>query len=161
MTTKWESICLLIIGGRLHKCQGAHVEVREETILTFHFAEAESHVSCHCIIILQVVWPVDFQIILLSPSSITPRDGQHYRWTPLHLSCSVGSGAWTQDLRLVQKCHCRLSHLTSPWNLLFSNDSHWGGTSDSVWENGPRILLASEKLVTLHDLRTVTLFFLF
>lgn len=43
---------LVIIGGRLHKCQGAHVEVREETILTFHFTEAESHVSLHCIILL-------------------------------------------------------------------------------------------------------------
>lgn len=31
---------------------GCSWEVREETILTFHFTEAESHVSLHCIILL-------------------------------------------------------------------------------------------------------------
>ena len=53
--------------------------------------------------ILQVSCPVDFHIIVLSPYSITPQDSQYYRWAPLHLTCYIGSGVWTQDLRLVQK----------------------------------------------------------
>lgn len=57
-------------------------------------------------------------------SSLMPQECQYCRWAPLHLTHYADSGAWTQDIRLVQQVLWPAEPSYQSWSLLFSNDFH-------------------------------------